>query len=232
MKPNWEAMSRDAAGGLAAITGVKQGKAMNNKFQVGDKVRCIATGENEWIRVGDEYTVEISKENSIYIQAKKTPRGFSRLTSYPSSLFELVERASDDLDALIEQANALFPKLHARRDEIEIKLSVECDWETVVAYFDEVKLRRRKAPPALPAPFTLKDSGYQVSFLGSMSVAIGCQTFHTDVIQPALTNLLKENMAMSYEFYASKKGVRHAAGQITWADAEQLLAALEKAGSK
>lgn len=197
---------------------------MNNKFKVGDKVRCIELYcESKFLTKNKIYEVlSISPEHIGIVSDNGSKHDFF------SSRFELVERA-DDLDELIEQANALFPKLHARRAEIEIKNSYDFDWCDLFVVFNGAQLRRKA--PALPAPFTLKNSGHKVTFQFRLNkqpdVSVGCQTFCIDEIKPALTNLLKNGMSMSYEFYATREGVAHTAGKITWADAEQLLAALE-----
>lgn len=139
----------------------------------------------------------------------------------------------DDLDALIEQANALFPKLHARRDEIECQHG-NYGWDFCDQLFN-YELRRKPAP-FLPAPFTLKDSGHIVSFATSLNVVhVGCLSFDLDELTKALKAFDEPNRfaytRINISLFATKQGpMIDSEKRISWADAEQLLAALEKAG--
>jgi hypothetical protein len=216
----------------------KKEKAMNNKFKVGDKVRCVdADSGGNHLKLGGVYIIERSYmcgANGPVVDLIEL-----REPGFMARRFELVEPATsgEDLDTLIKQANAGMRAIEKLRsplykNQVTVEDSVAGSFDTVTAFFEDTQPVFRKAPP-LPAPFTLKDSGHRVEFLNRGFVNVGCQTLSIDGLTNGLIYLVRESghhyssTALNIDLRASKKGVGHPAGEITWADAEQLLAALE-----
>lgn len=196
---------------------------MSNEFQVGDIVRVknLPGLEHKQGKTGEVLRVFIQANGRSYYEIKHADG--STDSFYERMLEEFVDRA-DNLDELIEQANALFPKLHARRDEIEIKLKTSVVGGSASLFAYEIF----RAALSLPAPFTLKDSGYEVSFPNANEVKVGCQVFNKNILQSDLANLVTVGLPSCGDFYATRGGVKYKVHFVTWADAEQLLEALEK----
>lgn len=204
---------------------------MNRKFKLGDSIRCIDVQSNSrYLTKGKIYTVlsyDSDLDTVCVIADDNTSHNF-----FPYR-FELVEQ--DALDVLIARANdgmraiEQLVKYHDHELETDHK-----DFTKVSSWFEPIQPTfRRKAPP-LPAPFTLKDSLHSVQCIDASTVKVGCQTFRFDQLRQGLFLLIREDCSEyssiegPYNLSASKRGVSYGGNSITWADAEQLLAALEQ----
>lgn len=216
---------------------------MNHKFKPGDKVRCIDPSNTvPALEHAKVYTVrKLKGKSSIYLQEFFG----NEYGWFTADRFELVEEKGvgpekgDYLDTLIQRANDGMRAITALYNADPTVVAIHDDGDTrgvTVGYYSYSNFKefRRKAPAPLPAPFTLKDSGHRVEFDfydTSNNVKVGCQTFAVVELRDSLVALIRNNLPTSLgrpHLSATKNGIQHNGNVVTWADAEQLLAALER----
>lgn len=209
------------------------GEKMNHKFKPGDKVRCVKEGNG--VYQGMVYEVEAFDLSAASVRLRNIGWRYD-------DRFELVEEKSakgDDLNTLIQRANDGMRAITALYNADPTVVAIHDDGDTrgvTVGYYSYSNFKefRRKAPAPLPAPFTLKDSGHRVEFDfydTSNNVKVGCQTFAVVELRDSLVALIRNNLPTSLgrpHLSATKNGIQHNGNVVTWADAEQLLAALER----
>lgn len=145
-----------------------------------------------------------------------------------SELGELVRKANEGLAALVKIENDFTEKCELT------KSPGSTDFFTVgsACIYQAGDVIRIKKAPAFE-PFKLKDSGHKVTVAESAisAVFVGCQSFDLVWLRTGLRGLCKDGVTQSdgtNPLVATRTGVRRLGSEITWADADQLLAALEK----
>lgn len=231
-------------------------KQEQRPFKVGDKVRMITRTGSNWFhyppedstipQVGSEYIVRevaVSSRAIPYLSFLGYDYGdfsccFELVAPAPEAPSELEASANNEaseLEQLVRKANDALAGIRSlqSREGLECKEvdDGENSWQPIYA-LHKWEFRVKPAP-ALPEPFDLPISHYTVQMLVSpagISVYVGCQEFEIGLLKASLHALCKGKVRSvgPYSLEASRDGVHRGGYYISWADAEQLLAALEK----
>lgn len=199
-----------------------------NKFKFGDKVRRILPGWKD-VKQGKIYTVLSQVGINLYLKETEYPDyGFS------VRAFELVSEAKSELEQLVETANAglqALIKLEPMRKKLKWKnyrlpyvdvggssrifnAIADREGDLVLGIVSEPKF----------TPYKTKDEGYEVK-LEENIIYVGCASFSLETLKAALRALLYDNAVQAYkseDFRATRNGITHPKGSITWASAEEL----------
>lgn len=205
-----------------------------SKFKVGDRVRAIPGKE-----VMDPYYTINPGEHTVTDMVPYSlggPNvaltGHKRGACFCPSRLELVSEAKSELEQLVETANAGLEATATIRqkylDQVERIAENDPSWKLMSnVKFNFAKQYRIKPKPVF-TPYKMKDEGYEVVLveLGTM-IKIGCAAFEIKELQAALRALVI-NSESSYfmnrgeGYLASKTGIQHERGKISWASAEEL----------
>jgi len=202
------------------------------KFKVGDKVRTLQ---------GPERTVIDGEKNCF--GDKRSEAGFSShavllddLLWYEQNDLTLAESernsTESELQRLVRVANDALASIRSlpSLEGIEIKYDGKSDsWRALDIKFDLCFSLRKNQPPAFES-FSLPDSGHKVFLDGGM-LRVGCVSFVPESLQAALVSFQHGAGGERCGLLPTRNGLRHANGEMTWADADLLLSKLEKLSS-
>ncbi len=206
---------------------------MNNyveKFNIGQRVVCISK-YLDYV-VGDTYEVREhgSQGNDYGWNIVTSPGGQKQIVNRKTAAkhFELVG-ADTELDQLIETANKGLRALDKLKASFMDKLerlqdgnSTARPWTNGAQY----RCQLRKKSTKKFVPFQVSNS-WTVSLVDKQFLGIGCKIFGLNAVKTALHNLLNINASTSAgEFSASRLGIMYQGFCLPWADAEQILKAI------
>lgn len=205
-----------------------------SKFKAGDRVQVVdpthSLGVHD-IRRGEIHTIsEVTCTGAIHLIGKDD-------TNYGDWRFKLAEES--ELERLVRVANEGWAAI----DELAEKYFGEYE-SGGNAYNWEVRSKgqkgwryRVKQKPKFE-PFTV-GSGWTVKLEGE-TLYIGCKSFPAKELKDALIEMGRNGRrgypisGSSFKYFCTRQGVsRGEYGElVSWADADKILAALEKAGIK
>jgi hypothetical protein len=243
-----KAIAKKCAG---STNGVSMSKKKETKFKVGDRVKCIDPGSYLYGYVGTIEKISDNKVPKYRVEFRdyNLPVTFSELNL---ELFrgESEQKANEsELERLVRVAN-----------EGRIALNeLKAKYRNAVVFDDGVpldgfKLSERNLvvkPKPTFEPFyvgpeykkcsdlshtdsCLGDSAWKVELKGDV-LHVGCREFNAYYAKRALQSLLKDEdtsyTTSGIEVMATRSGIGlRGEGKISWADADRILEALEKAG--
>lgn len=205
-------------------------------FKVGDKVRAINTNAVASYVIDEICTVK-SRESATQMTLIR-PNG-QKYSGAVDANWTLVEESMSELEQLVKKANEgnearviLFNKYD---NEIEIDKEVyrgePAALNKALISIDNLRIK----PKPFFKPFTV-GSSWLVKLEGR-NVSVGCKNFTDSVLMTALDDMCKnskcEQTVHGYKLSAKRTGIiLDGQFEISWADAERIVAALEKAGVK
>lgn len=193
------------------------------KFKVGDtiqvrkmfmmpqlEIRSVADG---WITV---------EPTGMRFHVDEVELVSSEADAAPSDLEALVRKANEG-----QEAERILRAKH--RENVDVRnfylSGMAGGWNPLQAA--AVYEFRVKPAPELFKSFKLQDSNHKV-VIDRGGAAVGCVLFDdVSVLRAVLKGFLDGATTSSLDLTPSRQGLRHRQGEMTWADAEQLLAVLE-----
>ncbi len=219
---------------------------MNSKFKSGDYVRCVdavGQGTSQCLILGETYKIlKINEPPSNYVVLVGTndnnglgwmPSRFSFVAEgrpEKSELQMLIEKANEGFDA-VDRLNRHYPEKYQFKGERDKEFRTS---------FCPAKIYQFREIPKKPKfeGYQTKDSEHSVSIGKLGTLQVGCQEFDVQEVFEALKSLCEKQIPRmllykkGQDVTATRKGilVSGGIGEITWAEADELLQKLKEAG--
>lgn len=216
------------------------------KFKAGDRVRCVdAVGKEALLVKGNIYTIR--GRCNVYctqgfVEILELPDTWTAAGSMAGGRFELVTRPleqpdfrkkiDDELLFMLNQAVEARKELQSRHGE-DVEILFEGKWLPNRRLAEAYRL---KPKPKL-TPFEIGGQGWEVSLTGE-KLKVGCKTFDAKSLLSALQYLTAPGSTVNrihqgdFTLMACRKGISCDGKDISWEDADKLLAALSEALAK
>lgn len=221
------------------------------KFKAGDRVRCVdAVGKEACLVKGNIYTIRGPckvYDTQGFVEILELPDTWTAAGSMAGGRFELVTRPleqpdfrkkiDDELLFMLNQAIEAGKELRKRHGaDFQAQLfSSKNDWTPV----GEVAVQQYRVKPKPKfTPFEIGGQGWEVSLTGD-KLKVGCKTFDAKSLLSALQYLTAPGSTVNritqddgVILKACRKGISCDGKDISWEDADKLLAALSEALAK
>ena len=198
-------------------------------FKKGDLIRALETSANESYIKGRTYKVKkdcIGENEYTDIETEVDSNG-STTNGWNNEFFELVSK-EDDIDQLIEEANKGYQALVALYDDHNGKFD-HYSGESLIAHYNYHSVNKIVKKQK---EFKLKELlDYKIT-VEANTIFIGCKKFDLNQLQNILHGLCFEKdmnrIIKSIEAKATRSGIEYDGYNISWEEADKLLAAIKE----
>lgn len=200
-----------------------------SKFKVGDRVRLVKPKDG--LTVGKVYIVEqygSYGDDPAWNSVRYDNGEWGQIVNhmYNKGYFELVTPAESELERLVRVLNEGDVALRTIIEKYPTQV-VDDEGDPMTYY----KPHTYSIVKPKFEPFTV-GNGWSVKLDGE-TLHVGCQPFIAKFFQKDMQRAVKgDGSTINYSFIACRDGVKYGINQISWSDADRILAALEKAGIK
>ncbi len=213
-----------------------------NKFKIGDKVRLLKDGYMGYLKKGDVTEVQENDSSAPFVAAPDSPHSsriaveeiYLELVSHSkqTELQMLIEKANEGARATVDLRKKYYQSYEVEQTEIigANKIGNTQPWRKARDIGWSTKYREIPAKPK----FESYQAGVGLVKITDDVLHVGCQQFHN------IKHVVRELGALiagyilqgvtSLDLRGSKQGVHYMNHTMSWKDAEDLLAALKKAG--
>lgn len=211
------------------------------KFEIGNVVRYLGNENNvgtssgaNRLAIGSAYTVKSIGFNERFGTQEVTIEEVDTNSSITQECFNLVSKGNRELLELIRISNEGDKAYKTLREKYPNDFEVCYDdiWESFEAdtgsskytYSNGTRLKEKVEPFKIGHGWTVNIDGHDVT--------IGCESYLREHLASDLEFAMTSGRGENYKIISTRYGLKQGSNSISWDEADNLLAALKKAGRK